>query len=300
MMKSPFKFLLIVPSLFVTACGYGLKEIYNGIPYSSGDFFKNYYSVWDDRINPYNEGKNKITQVKEEYELTNADSVFSSFNDAAFEMNETNADKYVYYYDLSAPEKTDTAAYGKKPYGPAVKLSNYDDSFRYGVVGKLFDGQLFCNGYYAAARVQVKPGRGNGFGALFSKECNNATYMMLNFKCALITENSQNLGHGTSDLKLIISLIFKENNGYIYQPVTYTLPGVPTNSGDAFNSTGRYDAYRCFGFNMKGILDQVDSDRLIGFSFEYEKLADSFDSVTDEKYHAVMLYEVSFPHTSWH
>ena len=300
MMKSPFKFLLIVPSLFITACGYGLKEIYNGIPYNFGDFFKNYYSDWDDRINPYKEGKNQITSLKEEYELTNSDSVFSSYNDAAFEMNEANADKYVYYYDLSTPESSDTSAYGKQPYGPAVKLSNYDDSFRYGVVGKLFDGQLFCNGYYAAARVQVKPGRGNGFGALLSKECNNASYMMLNFKCSLITEASQNLGVGTSDIKLIISLVFKTNNGYIYQPVTYTLTGVPTNSGDAFNSTGRYSAYRCFGFNLENILENVDSDRLIGFTFEYEKLADSFTSITDEKYHAVMLYEVSFPHTTWH
>ena len=299
MMKSPFKFLLIVPSLFITACGYGLKEIYNGIPYTSGDFFKNYYSDWDDRINPYKEGKNQITSLKEEYELDNDDLVFSSYNDATFAMNEAKADEYVYYFDLSTPEKTDSA-YGKKPYGPAVKLSNYDDSFRYGVVGKLFDGQLFFNGYYAAARVQVKPGRGNGFGALLSKECNNASYMMLNFKCSLVTETNQNLGVGTSDLKLIISLVFKTNNGYIYQPVTYTLPGVPTNSGDAFNSSGRYNAYRCFGFNLENILDSVDSDRLIGFTFEYEKLADSFDTVTDEKYHAVMLYEVSFPHTTWH
>ena len=61
-----------------------------------------------------------------------------------------------------------------------------------------------------------------------------------------------------------------------------------------------YNAYRCFGFNLAGILETVDSDRLIGFTFEYEKLADSFTSITDEKYHALMLYEVSFPHTTWH
>lgn len=293
-MKSPFKFLLIVPSLLITACGYGLKEIYDGVPYVSGDFFKNYYSEWDNRINPYKDN-NQIVEMKEEKELADSDLVFSSTQDTNFAFNESNADDYVYYYDIYDPEGE---VANKKPYGPSVKLSNYDDSFRYGVIGKLFDGQMFCNGYYAAARVQVKPGKGNGFGALFSKECDNASYMMLNFKCSTITEASQNLGVGTSDLKLIISLIYKNNNGYTYQPVTYTLNGVPTNSGDAFNSAGRFGAYRCFGFSLKD--KEIRKDRLIGFTFEYEKLGDSFDTVTDEKYHAVMLYEVSFPHTTWH
>ena len=304
-MKSPFKFLLIVPSLMITACGYGLKEIYKGVPYVSGDFFRNYYSAWDDRINP-NSNSNKITKYEEERELTAADKVFTSYKDAAFEINETEADKYIYYYDLSEPTENDGEAYGKKPYGPAVKLSNYDDSFRYGVVSKLFDGQMFCNGYYAAARVQVKDGRrknnsDGGFGALFSKECDNATYMMLNFKCSLVTKENQNLpkpseGVGLSDIKLVISLIYKNENGYSYIPVTYTLNEVPTNSGDSFNSANRHSAYICFGFS----LNNIGTNRLIGFTFEYEKLADNYTDVTDEKYHAVMLYEVSFPHTSWH
>ena len=292
MKKFPFKLLLIAPSIILTSCGYGLKEIYNGVPYTSSDFFKNYYSVWNDSINPYKEN-NKITYQEDERELTNADSVFTSVNDATFDYNEPNADEYIYYYDISEPEGDDV---GKTPYGPAVKLSNYDDSFRYGVIGKLFDGQMFCNGYYANARVQVKPGRGNGFGALFSKECDNASYMMLNFKCATVTETRQDLNRGESEIKLIISLIYKNETGYSYVPVTYTLAGVPTNSGDAFNTSGRYSAYTCFGFGF----DNLNTDRLIGFTFEYEKISDNIDGYGEEKYHSVMLYEVSFPHTTWH
>ena len=292
MKRSLFKLLLIAPSLAITACGYGLKEIYNGVPYTSGDFMKNYYSIWNDKINPYKDN-NKITDKREEMALTDENIIFTSTKDATFETLEPNYEEYVYYYDIYEPEGD---AVGKKPYGPAVKLSYYDDSFRYGVIGKLFDGQLFCNGYYANARVQVKPGRGNGFGALFSKECNDATYMMMNFKCSLVTATNQNLGGGTSDIKLIISLIYKNESGYTYVPVTYSLEGVPTNSGDAFNSSNRFNAYVCFGFS----LEKIGADRLIGFSFEYEKIDDSFISITEEKYHAVMLYEVSFPHTTWH
>ena len=292
-MKSQFKLLLIAPSLILTSCGYGLKEIYNGVPYN-GSFFDNYYSVWNDSINPYKTDKNKITSLKDERELDlNGDKVFTSTNDTNFDANEVHADEYVYYCDLADPEGDDV---GKLPYGPAVKLANYDDSFRYGVIGKLFDGQMFCNGYYANARVQVKPGRGNGFGTLFSKECNNATYMMMNFKCSVVTDSSQDLPSGQSEIKLIVSLIYKNESGYTYVPVTYTLSNVPTNSGDAANSNSRFNKYVCFGFS----LEHFEYDRLIGFSFEYEKISDSYTAITDPKYHAVMLYEVSFPHTTWH
>ena len=44
------KFLLIVPSLILTSCGYGLKEVYNGVPYNSSNFVDNYYRVWNKNI----------------------------------------------------------------------------------------------------------------------------------------------------------------------------------------------------------------------------------------------------------
>ena len=65
MKKSVFKILLIAPALVVSSCGYGLKEVYSGIPYNTTDFFKNYYNVWNDNINPYKDG-NKITVSKDE------------------------------------------------------------------------------------------------------------------------------------------------------------------------------------------------------------------------------------------
>lgn len=293
MKKSPFKFLLIIPAVVLTSCGYGLKEIYNGVPYVSSDFFKNYYCEWDNRINPNKPNENKITKMVDERELTTADSVFTSYNDATFSFNEPDADKYVYYYDKQeqVPESDK-----RLPYGPAVKLSNYDDSFRYGVVGKLFDGQMFCNGEQAFSRVQVKEGRGNGFGALFSKESDNAKYMMLNFKCSLVTKENQNLSpNHKSDVRLILSFIYKNDTGYTYVPVSYVINDAPTNSGETTGS-GRESKYVCFGFSM----ENIGNKRLIGFTFNYEKLADDYTDVTDEKYHAIMLYEVSFPHTTWH
>ena len=296
---SPFKLLLIAPSIIITSCGYGLKEVYNGVPYNSSNFLENYYSVWDKKINPYLEG-NKITKIETEHELDySKDYVFTSMSDTNFDRNDPHSDEYAYGYDLDDPDDSKL-----KAYGPSVKMASYDDSFRYGVISKLFDGQMFCNGYYANARVQVKPtneNESNGFGVLFSKECDNASYMMLNFKCSVVSDVSQNLATGKSELKLKIGLIFKNNSGYTYQPFTYTVDNVPTNSGDS-RGEERSLRYTCFGFNLLDPITGASPSRLVGFTFQYEKISDTVSPTVPDQttYHAVMLYEVSFPYTTWH
>lgn len=292
---SPFKLLLIAPSILLTSCGYGLKEVYEGRPYDSTNFFENYYEVWNDKINPYKEN-NKITDLREERALdTEKDLVFTSFEDGNLRKNDGNWSSYNYYCDL------DETPDGSKRYGPSVKMINYDESFKYGVVSKLFDGQLFCNGYYANARMQVRPqneGKNSGFAVLFSKECDNATYISMSFKCSLVTATNQNINAGHSDLKLHISFIYKNDTGYTYVPVSYEVDHVPTNSGDSrLAPEQRANKYICFGFSLANI----GKERLVGFSFQYEKISDTISgSMSEDTYHALMLYEVSFPYTTWH
>ena len=113
-----------------------------------------------------------------------------------------------------------------KAYGPAVKLSSYDSSFKYGVTSKMFDGQMFCNGDYANARTQVKPigqdstDTNGGFGVLFSKESNDASYFMMNFKCSVVLADNQNLTGVRSSLNLKLGLFMRNETGYTYQPLT--------------------------------------------------------------------------------
>ena len=298
MMKlSRFKILILAPALLLSACGYGLKEVYSGVPYASSNFFENYYNVWNKTINPYS-SENKITSTRNTKVLSEtSDKVFTSLSDVNFRNNDSNWNSYAYTYDKEDPGE------GMKAYGPAVRLSNYDDSFKYGVVSKMFDGQMFCNGDYQNARTQVEPtnsGEGKGFGVLFSKECNDASYFMMNFKCSVITEASQNLSSGKSNLKLTISFILKNDTGYTYVPVEYEVDNVPTNSGDDHfipPYSGRNNMYTCFGFS----LENLSLNRLIGFTVQYEKIADTVSPLySDQTYHAMMLYEVSFPYTTWH
>ncbi len=298
MKLSRFKLLLIAPSLILTSCGYGLKEVYEGRPYDSSIFKENYFNVWDKRINPYKEG-NKITVTKENYILDEEqDKVFLSLKDATFKDCDDNWGNYAYGYDKTAPEGDDE---GKLAYGPAVKMTSLDDSFKYGVVSKMFDGQMFCNGDFQKSRTQVESINNDdpskGFGVLFSKETNNASYFMMNFKCSVVKEDDQNLGRCDSMLELKISFFLKNDTGYTRVPVSYVVDNVPTNSGDGF-AADRFNNYVCFGFK----LDNIETDRLIGFSLQYEKISDSYSETHsgESVLHAMMLYEVSFPYTTWH
>ena len=291
-----FKLLLLAPALVLSACGYGLKEVYSGIPYASSDFFANYYNVWNKAINPY-ENDNKLTLVKDAHVLTESDHVFKSIHDTSFKSLDPHWNEYSYTFDKEEPED------GTKAYGPTVALTNYDNSFKYGVTSKMFDGQMFCNGDYANARTQVEStnnGEDKGFGVLFSKESNDASYFMMNFKCSVILKDNQNLKSGYSNLKVTVSFICKNDTGYTYIPVVGEVNEVPTNSGDQHYMkpySEREHMYVCYGFDVS----QLGLNRLIGFTIQYEKISDTVSPNYEEKsFHAMMLYEVSFPYTTWH
>ena len=298
MMKlSHFRLLLIAPSLLLTSCGYGLKEVYSGIPYNSTDFTENYFNVWDKRINPNAEG-NKITVTKNIKELDKEkDNVFTSLKDNEFKNIDDNWTKYCYGYDLERDE--DLIPEGQVAYGPTVAMTKLDDSFKYGIVSKMFDGQMFCNGDFQKSRTQVEPTNkdsSKGLGVLFSKESNDAKYIMMNFKCAVVKSDGSLLKSGlSSDIKLNIGLYYRNDTGYTYAPFTYEISGVPTNSGDGHGDS-RFLSYVCFGFS----LENYDKERLIGYSIQYEKLSDNSGEPDSDTLHALMLYEVSFPYTTWH
>ena len=299
---SSFKILIFASALLLSACGYGLKEAYQGVPYNSTNFVENYYNVWNSAINPYAED-NKITKTEELRVIDESNKPFYSIDDANFHELDSNWVDYVYTYDKVLP--TD----GTKAYGPTVKLSNYDDSFKYGLTSKMFDGQMFCNGDFANARTQIESvneDSSKGFGVLFSKECNDASYVMLNFKCSFVTETNQNLpsktaGGEKSEFDLMINFVLKNDSGYTYVPTTSHIKDVPTNSGDDHSAppfSGRIGAYVCYGFSLEGL----NLNRLIGFTVQYRRVSDTLSPYyTEEKtYHAIMLYEVSFPYTTWH
>ena len=299
MKKLTFKMLPLIPMLALTACGYGLSEIYSGVPYTSTVFEENYYNIWDATLD-YRSNKYAVNEVAGERFLTEQDDlVFTSYESNNFKECEPEWNTYTYNYDKVESDKPN--------YGPSVKLSGIDNSFKYGVTSKLFDGQLFCNGDYQNARVQVPQTDyeneiQGGFAMRFAKEmAAGAPYFMLNFKCAMVTKESSNLeSYESSDITLNLGFYVKTSTGIKHIPLKYNIPNAPTNSGDNWDTRDQH--YVCFGFKLSEKTGDgyLNLDRLVGFSFEYELNSCTVpipDGETPQ--HAVMLYEVSFPHSSW-
>ena len=291
MNKNKFKYIsLIIPALLLTGCGYGLKEIYEGDVYISVDYNRNFYREWDDGINYHKDG-NKVDNVNQEvYQLDkDINKVFTNYNDPNFQSLQADYQEYSYTSDIYEP--TD-----KKSYGQTFMLSKTEQSFRYGYISKLFNGQMFCNGNYELARVQIDE---SGFGAKFKKEIKEYNYLALNFKASLDYRRngeSTNIPNHNSKIKLIINFYCKTDNDCYHRiPVSYEIDDVQTNASETIG----YSNYIFFGFDLTTI---TKIDRCAGISIEYELIEDEYQLThpEDNWKHCLLLYELFLPGSTWH
>lgn len=289
-MKFKPKFLSLLPALLLTACGYGLKEVYPGTVYNSVDYYQNFYREWDKNVNYHKDGSKVENIDGTPKELSSSENlVFTRFSDLNFLEVQPDRDNYSYSYDIYEP--TD----GKKSYGQTFALSKNEQSFKYGYVSKLFNGQMFCNGSYEIARVQIDE---NGFGMEFSKELDQYSYFALNFKASLDYRKdgvSTNLPAHESSVRLFINFYCKtDNQKYHRVPVYYDIEHIKTNASETLLG----DNYTFFGFSLSGI----GVERCVGISIEYELLNDEYiNAHPDEGWtHCLLLYELFLPNSTWH
>lgn len=339
MKKYLYSSLLLVVAIGLTSCGYSLKELYDRNPYNNVNFVDNYYTTWDKDIDLVNNPNNKILNPDADVKNLekNGDFVFTEFGDDNLRFLEPQYDSYSYETDLEPTNSTT----GKTSYGQGNKLSKIDQSFRYGILSKLYDGQLFCHGQFEWVRVQINEG---GFGSIFKKELYSSTYFALSFKASIefrrvyqdddgndVTvdiptwyygEEGGSIAHLT-DIGLTVTFYLKSDNGYTRVPVHYEIQDVPCNPSEST------DKYILFGFKIGG--KNVPSlDRCAGISIEYtyeddllaemnanieaKNLANATDSWFDDSptlaesrilkggalQHSLFLYEILFPHSTWH
>ena len=213
------KVFVLTPMIFLSACGYGLKEIYKSDAYNSVDYDKNFYMVWDKGIN-YHE----VEMASESHKLDKInDKVFLSYEDDNFKLLEQG--DYSYTDDLGRNEDT-------KSYSQTFKMSKCDSSFKYGYISKLFDGQLFCHMKYELARVQIKE---SGFGVRFNKEIKDYSYFALNFKSSLDYRRdgqSTYIPAHKSSIDLMINFYCKSEKGYVRKEFVYTIDNIDTNASE--------------------------------------------------------------------
>lgn len=298
------RLFVFLPLLALTSCGFGLNELVFGDAYNSIYWNENYYRVWDDKIDVH--GDNKITEVVSRNISRDDDLLFYSYTDNAFRICEPHSDEYSY----SLNSKSDPHSYGAKH-----NMSSIDELFKYNVTSKLFDGRLFCGGEFEKARVQIapvnnigdEPNLKDGFGRLFKKELRTADYFAINFKCSVDykTDKSLVLPAHKCSIKLKLSFFLKNETGYTQSIANITLNKVdsthdyraPCNTGDA----DRESDYMFIGFKLKSSESDsyLDITRCVGFSFQYELIEDEYVSAHNLG-HAILLYEVLFPHSTWY
>ena len=289
-MKNKFKLLFIAPALLLSACGYGLKEVYPGSVYNSVDYNENFYREWNKDVN-YHSDNSKIENLSEDvYQLnTESDHVFTKYGEANFAYNQPDHDKYSYVSDIYEPLDD------KLSYGQTFALSKSESSFKYGYVSKLFNGQMFCNGNYEIARVQIDE---SGFGMKFNKEIEKYSYFALNFKASLdYRRNGQstNIPAHESKVNLLINFYCKSDNQKLHRiPVSYMIDNVKTNASETIDGSN----YVFFGFD----LTNIKIDRCVGVSIEYELISDDYITAhPDEEWkHCLLLYELFLPGSTWH
>lgn len=290
MNKNKIRYLLLAPALLLSACGYGLKEIYPGSVYNSVDYYENFYKEWDKDID-YHSDNSKVENLSEDvYQLSEEnDFVFTSFNSANFAHVQPDYEKYSYIDDIYEPRD------GLLSYGQTFALSNSESSFKYGYVSKLFNGQMFCNGRYEIARLQMDE---KGFGTTFSKELGQYSYFAVNFKASLDYRRdgaSTNLPPHTSKINLLINFYCKTDTGKYHRvPVSYVIDNIQTNTPERIDGSN----YIFFGFD----LTNIKIERCIGVSFEYQLLEDEYKDAhpEDNWTHCLLLYEMFLPSSTWH
>lgn len=279
-MRKQSKFLVVIlPTLILTSCGYGLKEVYDGAAYNSPVFEENYYRVWNSKIDE-NSNKNAITSSNSR-SLTETDYLFKTYDSPVAKRVDKDIETLSYYDDYPSHDESKIGV----GYGPTKRLSLLDNSFRYGYVSKLFDGQLFCNGKYQIARTQIDEG---GFGILFEKETPKLDYIAINFKAAVdYTTETRVSGHvSTVDFK--VSFYCKNDKGY--DKKTFVCENLDVNC----NAPENPNNYTFFGFK----LDDREVLRVQGISIEYKLKSDEYVTAYNLD-HSLLIYEILLPNTTW-
>jgi len=283
-MKTKYlKFIpLLLSSLVITACGYSLRELYSGDAYNDSNFAKNFYEVKESSFANVRESK-KITLSEDE--------IFEHFEDDNFNTI-VGKDKYAY-----EDEKIGIDIGNKQYLGSAIKMSSIDDTFNYGIISKLFDGQMFCDNNYQLSRVQINE---KGFSFKTKKEGSNFNYFLLNLKGAVLF-NDKEVSYETKEsfimkTEIKIKMYEKTNNGL--SCVEFSSIINPRANNISFNTE-----YTCFGFSLKN----HSLDRVVGFDISYslielDKISDGgilTPVSTDGYLHSLFLYELSLPNSSW-
>ncbi len=257
------------------------NELYGGSEYNSPIFDENYYTLWNGVEN---------LNVTETQQINKNPYVHAERGEVILK-NELTGENF-------NPKKYTFDGIEEEQFGYKYNLSKTEEKFSYGILSKLFDGRVRCEGLYQKSRVQLDK---SGFAMFFPRVLGETKYLAFAARGGSDFPSGQELSRdGTSfvymnfDWSFYVSL---ENDAY--KKVTYHMENiaVPTDAGGDTTLVSFMPVGEVFGelYNAVGMSLTWSSN---------DPRLDSRDCVDDytnkEKHHlALMLYEVFIGESIW-
>lgn len=269
-MKKKLVFSFLLTMLFLTSCAVSKDNTYLTTDYNDPTFKNNYYTLKEDSIVNNIKKTNNIELDKV------SNSVFETYQelkDLGPNFDSKVANEEVLYDSVIHSNLNTT-------YGSEYCLGNIDDSFNHGMLSKLTDGLLFCDGItYQGVRVQIDQ---TGFVHEYEKKCVYADYFAMSFKAGSdYTSSIYPKSGATYNIKLNIKLYVEEDGKFIENICSYKMDNVIR------------DKYYLFGFNLTKDLAQ----NLKGIGVSYDLISTTEDAALDQ---CIYLYETLFVNSTWY
>ena len=197
-MKRKTIFIALI-SLCLTGC-VKTNELYGRSQYNSVNFDDNYYTSWSgvDK-NLYSELNLEVVNYKNQKvsydpkpEILDLDFGVENFNPNG-----------LYYRDLS--DKKEETEFG---YNNCLSKTTNNKEFKYGIISKLFDGRMWCEGRFQLSRVQLN---NSGFAMNFSKKLQKTEYISFSLRGGTNFKDHE-FGETSIDIDISLSFYRKQDN----------------------------------------------------------------------------------------
>lgn len=184
-------------------------------------------------------------------------------------------------------------------FGKYYSLGRVDSSFRKGYLSKLYNGQIYCDGYHSLAFVCLE---NNGFTQIYDKEIDVGDTFLMSFRGG--SDFVGGKGHDRNEPRISsfdLSIDFYYKNGSQYDFVSVNAEDVITETDHGGEGT------TMFGFRFEDV--GIDPSGIVGIGVHYDNFEDRYSSVTgsidshrpnEKEYQfGLLLYEIMFPGATW-
>jgi hypothetical protein len=295
--------LLALSALTLSGCKEDAQEVYDADAYDTGDFVQNYYtgkhdiSVTTPSVLSKTLAEDEFYDGYQENDFNQGGYTHKGVKSMAPElMTDDQGNALTSTLDWTPASLADDSSYVGKAFGRTLCLAKIDSAFTKGLLSKLYNGQMYCDLWYAKARVQLDK---DGYDTFFPKRVKSADQFLFSVRGA--SDLTSGVLSRVVTMEVTASFFFDKGDG-TYQQLNFVLPNV----GMTCDAGGESTSF--VGFSLGKLLPTGYSvSKIVGMGLSFDKLNDPLNdgklSVTAgdgaANHFALMVYEVMLPHSTW-